>query len=112
MQKPVGEDFGYQHIWNDASASVATSPAITWLDGHRYYSAISATSGNSDVIFGRTGANDPNFNIISEPLFILREKAKSHLFASAIEAHGFFDEAKESSKQARPVIKAVKVIGL
>ena len=110
-QKPLGDDYGYQHIWNEASAKTNESPKITWLDGNRYYSLISAASPNSEIFFGRTGANDPNFNLISEPMFIIRRQAKDHLFATVIEPHGYFNEAREQSDNARGNLLEVKVIG-
>lgn len=108
--KLLGSENGYQHIWNQGTATVKESPAVTWLDGNRYYSVISSCK-DAEVIFGRTGATDPNFNLISEPMFILRENAKDYLFAAVIEPHGYFNEAQESSRQARPVVKKVEVIG-
>jgi len=110
-QYALGTDYGYQHIWKEASASVDKCPSITWLDGNRYYSQITSYTPNTEVIFGRTGAGDPNFNLISEPMTIIRQRGKDHLFASVIEPHGYFNEARESSRKARPVIKSVKVIG-
>ena len=110
-QKPLGDDYGYQHIWNEASAKTNESPKITWLDGNRYYSLISAASPNSEIFFGRTGANDPNFNLISEPMFIIRRQAKDHLFATVIEPHGYFNEAREQSDNARGNLLEVKITG-
>jgi len=110
-QQPMGEDFGYQHIWNEASAQVSESPKITWLDGNRYYSLVSAAIPQTEIIFGRTGANDPNFNLISEPMFIIRHQAQNHLFATLIEPHGYFNEAREQSDNARGDIFDVKVVG-
>jgi hypothetical protein len=110
-QQPLGENFGYQHIWNQASAKTDASPNVTWLDGSRYYSLILAAAPNTEIFFGRTCANDPNFNLISEPMFIIRRQAKDHLFATAIEPHGYFNEAREHSDNARGNIFAVKLIG-
>ena len=110
-QKPLGDDYGYQHIWNEASAKTNESPKITWLDGNRYYSLISAASPNSEIFLGRTGANDPNFNLISEPMFIIRRQAKDHLFATVIEPHGYFNEAREQSDNARGNLLEVKITG-
>lgn len=110
-QQPLGENFGYQHIWNEASAHINESPKITWLDGNRYYSLVSAVAPNTEIIFGRTGANDPNFNLTSEPMFIIRHQARDHLFATVTEPHGYFNEAREQSNNARGDILDVKVIG-
>lgn len=111
-QTPLGKKYGYQHIWEEALAKkINASPTISWLDGNRYYSYIGAQNTNMEVIFGRIGANDPNFNLRSEPLFLLRGKGQDFLFAGVIEPHGYFNEAREISRQAKPKITNVNVIG-
>jgi oligo-alginate lyase len=108
---PLGSNYGYQHIWREAQGSVQGPLRLTWLEGNRYYTQISATAAGDEVIFGRTGAHDPNFNLIAEPLMILRRRAGDNLFASVIEAHGYFNESQERSEQARSTITDVRVIG-
>ena len=109
--QPLGDDFGYQHIWKEAEAQTDVPFTFTWLDGHHYYTLVHAVDSPAKVMWGRTGANDPNFNLISEPLVIVRTKAANHVFASVIEAHGYFNEAKEQSQNARGIIQQVKVVG-
>ena len=109
-QIPLGESFGYQHIWRQATGTVAGPLKMTWLDGNRYYTATMASGGSSGVIFGRTGANDANFNLISEPMMIVRRKGQNELFASVIEPHGYFNEAEERSLDATPSIQTVRTI--
>ncbi len=111
MLHPLGEDSGYQHIWETARAATNETIRFTWLDGHRYYSIVSAGAPGTEALLGRTGANDPNFNLRSEPVLIVRRQASDHLFASVIEPHGYFNEARERSAQARPRIKEVRVVG-
>ncbi|HUP88722.1 MAG TPA: alginate lyase family protein [Longimicrobiales bacterium] len=107
---PLGKNFGYEHIWRTASATTDSAVSLTWLDGNRYYTVTTSSSPASEVIFGRTGAHDPNFNLNVEPLMIVRRKAANHLFASVIEPHGYFNEAEERSQEARPRLKQVRVI--
>ena len=109
--EPMGAGHGYQHIWKEASARTDTSVLLTWLDGNRYYSVRTAGAPGTEVLFGRSGANDPSFNLISEPMMIIRRRARDHLFASVIEPHGYFNEAQERSEQARPRLTGVRVIG-
>ena len=109
-QEPLGKAFGYQHIWKNARGSVDSGVSMTWLDGNRYYTVKTAAGGEGEVIFGRTGANDPNFNLISEPVMIVRRKAKDALFASVIEPHGYFNEAEERSLNARGLIQNIRVL--
>jgi hypothetical protein len=110
-REPLGTAFGYQHIWKEATGSTPDAVQLTWLDGNRYYTITSAGAPMTEVIFGRTGANDPAFNLTVEPLMLLRRRADNHLFASVIEPHGYFNEAQERSEQARPRIQSVRVIG-
>jgi 3-oxoacyl-[acyl-carrier protein] reductase len=63
------------------------------------------------VLLGRTGANDPDFNLISEPLLLLRRQGTTELFAAVIEPHGYFSEALERSQEARGRITDVRTIG-
>jgi hypothetical protein len=109
-QEPLGTRYGYEHIWREASGRSDSAVAATWVDGNRYYTATSSAAPGTELIFGRTGANDPSFNLISEPLFLLRRRAADHVFATVIEPHGYFNEAEERSQQARPRIRAVKVL--
>ena len=44
-------------------------------------------------------------------MFIIRRQAKDHLFATVIEPHGYFNEAREQSDNARGNLLEVKVIG-
>ncbi|MEM7786149.1 MAG: alginate lyase family protein [Bacteroidota bacterium] len=117
--RPMGSGHGYQHLWQTARAEAAGDVQFTWLDGHRYYSittsgsATGTTSGTAptEVLMGRLGANDPDFNLTPEPVFILRRRAADHLFASVIEPHGLYSGARERSVQARSRIAAVRVVG-
>ena len=108
---PLGDGHGYQHIWKTAQAETDSTVQFTWLQGNRYYSAVAAGSPGTQVLLGRTGANDPNFNLHSDPLMIFRRNASDHLFATAILPHGYFNEARERSDNARPVVVDVRVIG-
>lgn len=112
--RPMGDAAGYQHVWETARATATGDVQFTWLDGERYYSVTTAApeaSGETTVLMGRTGATDPQFNLTSEPLLVLRRRASDHLFASVIEPHGAFSGARELSRQARSRIASVRVVG-
>ena len=110
---PVGVNFGYQHIWDLGRGRITSDTVIrvTWLDGQRYYSFLSSGSEGDELILGKIGANDPNFNLRHEPLIILRRFARSTVFVSVIEPHGYFDESTERSDEAFPRTVNVKVLG-
>ncbi|MCC6773891.1 MAG: alginate lyase family protein [Gemmatimonadaceae bacterium] len=109
-QAPLGEGFGYQHLWKEASGTTDSTVKVTWLDGGRFYSVIAAGAPNTELVFARTGASDPNFNLIVEPMVVLRRRATDHVFAAVVEPHGFFNEAQERSVEARPRISGVRVL--
>ncbi|EJG0025800.1 heparinase II/III family protein [Vibrio alginolyticus] len=112
----LGDDFGYQHLWKVASGKVQDTALVSWLQNNTYYTWLGTSSstkqnGDNEVIFTRTGANDPSFNLRSEPAFILRSKGESTLFASVLETHGYFNEEFEQSVNARGQVKDIRVEG-
>ncbi len=109
--KALGSDNGYEHIWEEANGEVDKPLKITWLDGQKYYSIIASVDKKSEIIFGRIGANDPKYNLRSEPMFIFRKVAKDYVFASVVETHGYFNEASESSRNTVGYIEKVIVVG-
>jgi len=108
--QPLGTKFGYEHLWREAGGASDSTVQVTWLDGNRYYTVTSSASPGTQLLLARTGAGDPNFNLISEPMMILRRRSADQLFASVIEPHGFFSESQERSEQARPRIRNVRVL--
>ena len=110
--KPLGKDFGYQHLWKEAEAKGSEDFIFTWLSSNRYYSFITDYKNSGDrVYFVRIGANDPKFNLRREPGLIYRVKGDTTVFASIIERHGYFNEAREMSDNPYPAFESVKVIG-
>ncbi|NLS13758.1 alginate lyase family protein [Vibrio sp. SM6] len=109
--KALGSDNGYQHLWHLGAGNVSDSSLVSWLHGNSYYSLITSASEDSQVIFARTGANDPDFNLRSEPALIFRQSGTNHVFASVLETHGYFNESIEASVGARGVVTSVKVLG-
>ncbi|WP_045465195.1 heparinase II/III domain-containing protein [Vibrio hyugaensis] len=112
----LGDNFGYQHLWKVASGKVQDTALVSWLQNNTYHTWLGTSSsakqnGDNEVIFTRTGANDPSFNLRSEPAFILRSKGESTLFASVLETHGYFNEEFEQSVNARGQVKDIRVVG-
>ena len=111
VQKPLGKDHGYEHIWKTAEATVKSDASVTWLDGNRYYSYLTDVSDKSKMMFGMIGANDPNFNLRNEPMLMRRVSGEDMVFASVLEPHGYFNEARETSVSVIPDIKEINVLG-
>lgn len=109
--RPMGEDNGYQHLWNVGSGEVEGCSLISWLHDSSYYSLITSAINGSKIFFVRTGANDPSFNLKSEPALIIRQSGQNHVFASVLETHGYFNESVEASIGARGLVETVTVVG-
>lgn len=107
----MGDDFGYQHLWNVAQGAAQDTTQVSWLQGQSFYTWSSASSSDDTLFFTRTGANDPSFNLRSETSLVLRREAKNSLFASVLETHGFFDESKEVSTDPSGKIQEINIIG-
>ena len=112
----LGSKDGYQHLWHVATGAAKETALVSWLQNNSYYTWLgtssNAASGScGDVTFTRSGANDPSFNLRSEPGFMLRSQGDTTLFASVVETHGFFNEEFEQSVNARGQVSNIRVIG-
>lgn len=95
--RPLGTGQGYQHIWTEAVGQPSGAQTqLTWFGNEKFYTTTMATQQGDEVILGRAGANDPDFNLRHDPCFILRRKASTHtVFVSVIEPHGDYDYVSE-----------------
>lgn len=112
--EPLGDDSGYQHLWRLADGEIPQerSAQICWLQNNSYYTWTGCSSNaHNQIVFTRIGATDPEFNLRSEPGFMLRTKGKSTLMASVLETHGYYNEEFEQSVRAYGSVKSIRVIG-
>jgi hypothetical protein len=111
IRVPLGTSNGYQHLWVEAEGKASGPVQFSWLSGNRYYTITSSADSSTGVVFTRIGAGDPDFNLRSEPGVMLRTRARSHVFASVIEPHGYFEPVSERSSNAIGIVTGVRVIG-
>ena len=111
VMRPLGKANGYHHLWVEAQAKGGEqTTAYTWLTGNRMYSISTNTTPDTEVYLARIGANDPDFNLRNDPMYMLREKnASDHVFASCVETHGKYDLQVEQSANLVRSCKGVKV---
>lgn len=110
-QETLGTKNGYQFLWKEAEASVIdTTIQFTFLNSHTYYTVSSLVQGSAKILFTRSGANDPNFNIRHEPAYIIRKKGKDQVFINVIEIHGKYDPINEFSTNAYPEVQQIKLL--
>lgn len=109
---PFGTAHGYQHIWKEAVGRTENENAkITWFNHGRFYSLTSAVSNDDELIFVRSGANDPTFNLRHDPAFIIRKKGtKNTVFISIVEPHGAYNPVAEIPHSPFSSIESVEII--
>ena len=110
--EPLGTDFGYQHIWVNATGSSTTgNGSVTFLQNKRFYTTTFLADSSTLVEFVTLGANDPNFNLRNEKAFILSQpKAKDYLFISLTESHGATNPTAETTTGFKGKIKLLKLV--
>ena len=110
--KVLGSSDGYQHLWKESLGRTAQKQAqLTWLNKGRFYSLTSATQNGDEFILGRIGANDPDFNLRRDPVWIQRrENSSTGVFVSVIEAHGHYDPVSEIASNAYSRVEGIEVI--
>ncbi|MBT8316046.1 MAG: alginate lyase family protein [Lutibacter sp.] len=107
-----GKSNGYQHLFKEAQVvSNGKNLKLNWLLNNKFYSYSSVTSKNDEIILARIGANDPAYNLRSEPALILRKKdTKDFVFASIIESHGTYSPVSEFAVNAYSNINNISVV--
>ena len=108
----LGKSHGYQHLYKEGSAVVkGENVKLNWLLNNKFYTYTAITSANDEVIFGRIGANDPDFNLRNEQTLILRKKnTKDALYVSTIESHGTYNPVTELAINAYSNVKQIEVV--
>ncbi len=108
----LGEDNGYQHLWEEGfGKNDGVNTKVSWFSNHSFYTLTTLTSKGDDLIFARIGANDPEFNLRRDPVFIIRKKNTNAVtFVSTIETHGNYDPVSEIAKNASGNILEVKLV--
>jgi hypothetical protein len=109
---PLGKDDGYQHIWLEGDGIPDTETVqVTWFNQGKFYSLTSASSPDDKLLFARSGANDPNFNLRHDPVFIQRRDGKkATTFASILESHGTYNPVSEIPLSPFASVSSVEIL--
>jgi len=110
--RTLGKGHGYQHLWKEAMGSSKDEMAkITWFSNGKFYSMTSAVDATDELIFARLGANDPSYNLRTDPAFVIRKKDKQQtVFASIIEPHGRYNPVSEIAEDPFSSIVKLRVL--
>lgn len=103
---------GYQHLWKEAWGKADGSKlAFTFLNGHRFYTVSTLADEATEFTFVRSGANDKEYFLRSEPGYIVRRNgAANHTFVTVIEPHGDYNTAYETVSGARSAVGEIKML--
>ena len=108
---PLGESHGYQHLYLEGAGKAQGSlSGITWLNKRKFYTLTSATMPGDELLFGRLGANDPDFNLRPDPAFLIRRHSQDTAFVSLIEPHGSYDPVAERAVDSRSSVTDLKIL--
>jgi len=109
---PLGEKKGYQHIWQESISTLEKDNfTFNWFGDNKFYTLNGVSSQGDQIILGRAGANDPNFNLRADPVLIHRVESKGNtVFFNIIESHGQYDRVSEIPNNPYGQIEDLKVI--
>lgn len=112
MLSPLGKDFGYQHLWKTGEGKSQNRNAkLNWFSNERFYTLTAVVSPGDDLLFAQLGAADPSFNLRHDQSFIIRKnKEKSTIYVSVIEANGHYDPVNEISANSFSNITDVDIL--
>lgn len=109
---PLGEANGYQHLHLEALGRAGSDLAsFTWMGPKGFYTLTTVTRDSDELLFARTGANDPDFNLRREPVFILRRgQTGSTAFVTVVESHGSYSPVTERAIDSRSSISDLNIV--
>lgn len=108
----LGSLNGYQHIWKEGSSELKTDQfSFNWFGNNRFYTLTSASESGDEVILGKLGANDPNFNLRSDPVLVHRKLGNEKvIYFNVLESHGNYSTVTETPSNPYGSIEAVEVL--
>ena len=108
----LGDDNGYQHLYKEASGrATGDQIKLNWLLNNRFYSYSAVTSVGDELILGRIGANDPEYNLRNDPTLIIRKRnTKNTVYASVLESHGSYNPVTELAVDAYSNVASIRVV--
>lgn len=111
--EPMGTRNGYQHLWKEAVGQPEGDfTQLCWLENGRFYTLSTAVSTLCTPYLVKTGANDPDYNLVSRSgvLFRTSEAVANHTYVSVIEPHGNYDLVTETTRDAESKIANLSIL--
>ncbi len=108
---PMGTGTGYRHLWKEASGIPSDGfTQLTWLENGTFYTLNSWSSIQYTDYLVKTGANDPDYNLVTRNGILLRNVSpeKDFTVVSVIEPHGNYDLVTETTVQGESGIIGIR----
>ena len=108
----LGGENGYQHLYLEGiGRSASETSRLSWMSDRRFYTLTSVAGESDELLFTRTGANDPDFNLRLDPAFVIRRKgAGDTAFVSVIEPHGDYNPVTELATNSDSNISRLRIV--
>ncbi len=107
----LGKKNGYQYLWKEAEASVGnTTVQFSFMNGKTFYSLSSLIQDSAKLFFARSGANDSDFNLRHDPVFVIRKNANNQTFVNVLEIHGKYDPVIETSSGGNAAVQQISLL--
>ncbi len=108
----LGGENGYQHLYLEGiGRSASETSRLSWMSDRRFYTLTSVADESDELLFTRTGANDPDFNLRPDPAFVIRRKgAGDTTFVSVIEPHGDYNPVTELATNSDSNISRLRIV--
>ena len=110
--KPLGEKYGYEHIWLTADQPVKEKTGyVSILNNKRFYTIHFATDTAINLKMLLLGANDPDMSLVESKAFMLSSpKSGNQTFFNVIETHGRTNSVSETTTGAASKVSDLKVL--
>jgi hypothetical protein len=106
----LGSNFGYQHLWKEATFSPSDQATqLNWFLGNQFYTLTTNATSKLNGFLVRTGASDPDYNLVQRAGILYRTRANNVTFASVIEPHGEYNLVKEITTKPNTNIADVTI---
>ncbi len=111
--KPLGEKYGYEHIWLNADQPVKEkSGYLSILNNKRFYTVHFATDTAVNLKMLLLGANDPDMSLVESKAFMLSSaRSANQVFFNVTETHGRTNPVSETTTGASSKVSDLKILG-
>ena len=107
-----GEDHGFNHLYREATGEISEDNyQFNFFKERKFYTISGVSEQGDEGVLARLGANDPNFNLRKQSIFLHRKKdVTSTLFLSVIECHGTYSPVDELPRNPYSNVEGLKVL--